>query len=647
VATIASPTPITATQLEARDRARLDRATALLERLEAATAPFTVASVLVPLNELHIELSNVTAEAGIYTAMHPDRAVRDVAERMQRESIDLGQRALQSRTLYDALAGVPAGDPIDRRFTALVRQDMKRAGVELNDADRARARELRATLTKLGQDHARNIRDDTRHITLESPGELDGLPADYVRAHAPGADGTITITTNPPDMIPFMTYATSARARKALQRESHDRAKPNVAILQALTRTRDELARLLGYPTWAHYNLEERMVSTPEQLERFLTDIERVARPVALAEFQLLLDEKRIDEPGATTVGEWEQLYYTNRVKTKRFRFDAQAVRPYLEYTAVRQAVLDLNSELFGMTFTPVVHEERWHPSVETFDVTIDGKPAGRISLDMHPREGKNKWFFNAPLRVAVPGAQAGHGVLNCNFPDPSAVQGPALMEHSHVVTYFHEFGHLVHGLARANIRYVRLSRVSEGDFMEAPSQFLEEWIYDHGVLTRFAKHIETGAPIPEDLVRRLRDARDFGKGLQILTASIALSRLSLALHDGTRPGADPRELAAEAFQRYSPFERLAGTAYPASWEHMNGDHYSAAYYTYLWSNTIAKDLHTAFGGDLMDTTVSRRYRDQVLAPGGTKPAAELVADFLGRPSDLRAFTTWLAESET
>jgi len=643
----ASPTPVTAEQLETRDRARLGRAATLLAQLDGAKPPFTVASILAPLNELHVELSNVSAEAGIYTAMHPHKVVRDTAERMQRESIDLGQQALQCKTLYDALAAVPAADPLDKRFIELVRQDMRRAGVELGDADRAMARELRAMLTKLGQDHARNIRDDTRSITLDSQAELEGLPADYVRAHRPGADGKITITTNPPDMAPFMTYARSERARKDLQRESNERAKPNVQVLQELTKTRDALARLLGSPTWAHYILEERMVTTPQELDRFLTEMELAARPVAAAEYQLLLAEKRLDDPAARSVGEWEQLYYANRVKAKHFRFDAQEVRPYLEYTRVRQAILDLNSELFNMTFTPVVHPEQWHPSVESFDVTIDGKPAGRISLDMHPREGKNKWFFNAPLRMSVPGTQEGHGVLNCNFPDPATVQGPALMEHSQVVTYFHEFGHLVHGLARANIKYVRLSRVSEGDFMEAPSQFLEEWISDHSVLTRFAKHIETGKPIPEDLVKRLRDARDFGKGLRVLASSVALSRLSIALHDGSRPGMDPRELADEVLAKYSPFERLDGTAYPASWEHMNGDHYSAAYYTYLWSNTIAKDLHTAFGGELMDTTVSRRYRDEILAPGGTKPAAQLVRDFLGRPGDLRAFTAWLRGSAT
>jgi thimet oligopeptidase len=215
-------------------------------------------------------------------------------------------------------------------------------------------------------------------------------------------------------------------------------------------------------------------------------------------------------------------------------------------------------------------------------------------------------------------------------------------MEHGHVVTYFHEFGHLVHGLARASVPYIRLSR-TEGDFMEAPSTFLEEWIFDHAVLSRFAVHVETGAKIPEQLVQRLRSARTFGRALG-MREMILRSRLSLALHDGTRPGADPRVLQAEIAARFGPFERLADTNYPAAWEHMNGDHYSAAYYTYAWSRSIAQDLHTAFGGDLMNTAVSRRYRDAILAPGGTKPAAELVRDFLGRPYDLRAFVAWIRE---
>jgi thimet oligopeptidase len=263
------------------------------------------------------------------------------------------------------------------------------------------------------------------------------------------------------------------------------------------------------------------------------------------------------------------------------------------------------------------------------------------VSLDMHPRQGKNKWAFNAPLVSAVGGKQAGHGVLNCNFPDPRTVSGPALMEHAHVVTYFHEFGHLVHGLARRAVPYIRMSR-TEGDFMEAPSTFLEDWIYDYNVLTRFTTHVDTGAPIPADLVERLRAARNFGRAIRTRLL-LARSRLAVALHDGTRPGADPRTVEQEINERYGLFERIPGTASPASWEHMNGDHYSAGYYTYIWSQTIAEDLHTPFNGDLMNTAVSLRYRDKILAPGGTKPAAELVEDFLGRPYDLRAFKDWVA----
>jgi len=569
--------------------------------------------------------------------------VQQLAEKLQREGIELGQRQLQSRPLYDALGAIdPASlDPVERRFVEISRTDMRRAGALLGPAERDRARALRAELTQLGQDHARNIRDDTRYVALEGPHELDGLPADYVATHRPGADGSIRISTNPPDHQPFMTYAHSDRARKALQTAYLDRAPQNVEVLAALTRTRHELARLLGYPNWAQYNVEDRMVRTPEALVSFFSELDDASRDAAKAELAVLLEEKRSDHPGASAVGDWEWQYYLNRVKTKRFRFDAQEVRPYLEYGRVRQAILDLNSELFGMTFTPVVHEERWHPTVESFDVTIDGEPAGRISLDMHPRERKNKWFFNAPLRLGVGGTQSGHGVLCCNFPDPTTLSGPALMEHSQVVTYFHEFGHLVHGLARRSVPFVRLSR-TEGDFMEAPSTFLEDWIYDHGVLTRFATHVDTGAPIPADLVKRLRAARNFGRAIR--TRQLLMrSRLSLALHDGTRPGADPRVVEREVNERYGLFESIPGTASPASWEHMNGDHYSAAYYTYIWSQTIARDLHTAFDGDLMNTTVSRRYRDKILAPGGTKPAADLVQDFLGRPYDLRAFKEWVA----
>jgi thimet oligopeptidase len=639
--------PITAEQLEERDRDRLARASTLLRHLES-DRPTSHSGVLSMLNDMHIELNNLVSECGICISMHPDKEVRDTAERLQREASEFAQVALQSQPLYDALGAMDKTklDADERRLVELVRQDMRRAGVELGPAEREKARALRAELTKLSQDHARNIRDDTRYIALESSAELAGLPPDYVASHLSGPDGVIRISTNPPDSTPFLTYAHSERARKALFMASSDRAPANLGVLRDLVRIRHELATLLGYSSWAHYNLEERMVGTPERAERFLREVDDATIGAARAEYAELLAEKRTDRPEATTLARWDWAYYENRVKTKRFHFDGQELRPYLEYRHVRQAILGLNAELFGFGFSRVVHEERWHPSVESFDITIDGVSAGRISLDMHPREGKNKWFFSQPLVLGVRDKQAPHGVLCCNFADPAEVSGPALMEHEQVVIYFHEFGHLVHALARGGVRFVRLSR-SEGDFMEAPSIFLEDFIYDHVVLARFGKHVDSGAPLPAELVERLREARDFGQGLLVREFLLFLAHLALSLHDGTRVGADSRALAAEAERRYSLFEPMEVTNFPASWEHMGNEMYSAAYYTYAWSMVIAKDLRTAFGGNLLDTAVARRYRDQILAPGGTKPAAELVREFLGRPYDMRAFKAWLSPDRT
>ncbi len=320
-------------------------------------------------------------------------------------------------------------------------------------------------------------------------------------------------------------------------------------------------------------------------------------------------------------------------------------MRPYLEYRSVRQAILDLAAELFGLTFTPIEPAETWHESVEHFSVTQDGKAAGFISLDMHPRPGKNKWFTSFGYVLGLRGRQLPHNVLVCNFPDPNAGTGPALMEHQQVVTFFHEFGHLVHGIVRGNVvEWTRLGRPAESDFMEAPSRFLEDHIFELDVLRRFARHVETGEAIPEDLVRRLQAARDFGRGI-VVEQSASLSRQSLRLHDGDPRGRDARGVAREWAAREQRFTQLEDSNWPVSWEHMGSEQYSAAYYTYQWSDVIAADIASAFTDGLMDVARTRRYRDIVLAPGGNVPAADAVEEFLGRPYSFDAFKERLTRS--
>src|SRR5438270_5191419 len=337
---------------------------------------------------------------------------------------------------------------------------------------------------------------------------------DYVAAHPPGHDGHIHITTTYPDYYPFMTYAGSERARMALVHEFYNRAVPsNLAVLSHMLEKRHQLANLLGYSSWANYVTEDTMVGSATNAAAFLEHVQDAIRITVDAELCELLAFKRRQHSTAQAIGLWESLYYQQCAKAERCAFDARALRPYFEYRSVQQAILGLNHELFGFTFAPVA-EELWHPSVETLNVEMDGERIGRISLDMHPRPGKYTHAACFHWRKGVAPWQLPHVVLVCNFPDPAAQSGPALLDHSEVVIFFHEFGHLVHALARGKASWVRLADPTERDFLEAPSQLMEEWIFDASVLRRFARHVETGEVIPVELVDSLRAARAFGRGL-------------------------------------------------------------------------------------------------------------------------------------
>lgn len=623
-----------------RNRERIERARQHLARIEQAPAGGK-AAVLGALNDLSLELATVGAECSLLSEVHPDAETRSSAEEIVREISKFATELGQHRGLYDALGALDDAtlDELERRVVFLQRRDMKRSGVDLGEAERERVRELRQELVAITQAFARNIRDDVRAVELD-PSDLAGLPADYVKGHPVGEGGTVRVTTDYPDLIPFMSYAKSGAARKALLRASNTRATPvNLEVLDRMLARRHELAGILGYRTYADYATEDKMIETSQRAHEFIERALDATREAAKAETRRLLALKKRRGLEGDELYDYEVNYLTEQVKASELAFDARAVRPYFEYRRVKEAILELNAELFSMTFTKV-DKELWHPSVETYDVAVDGKHAGRISLDMFPRDGKFKHAACFGYRPGVGGRQLPHYVLVCNFPDPAAQSGPALMDHREVVTFFHEFGHLVHSIVRGGVPWVRLGQVAEWDFVEAPSQFLEEWIYDYDVLRRFAKHVETGEPITEELVKRLRDARDFGRGV-FVQRQLFLSAVSLEYHDRDPKDLDTTKLVFELGDRYSPSKLDPESRFQASFGHLEG--YTAMYLTYLESKVIALDLLTAFTNGLMDLEQVRRYRDLVLAPGGTKPAAALVKDFLGRPFSFDAFRDWLA----
>ncbi len=587
-------------------------------------------------------LAEAASRASLARNVHPDPGMRTIAEACEQEVEALSTELSLDRGLYDALSSldVSGKDSATRHLVEKSLRDFRRAGVDRDDATRARVRALREELVRIGQEFGRNIKDDVRRLEV-APADLDGLPEDWRRAHPIGADGKVAVTTDNVDYVPFMTYARSERAREALWRLYRMRGHPkNLDALSRMLARRAELARVLGYPSWAAYVTEDKMIGSSEAAAEFIDRIAGASEPRMGRDFAQLLARKRKDAPAAERVEPWDSAFLQERIKSEEYGFDSQSVRPYFEYARVRDGVLEVTGRIFGIEYRRVEGAPVWHPEVLAYDVVEDGRLAGRVYLDMHPREGKYKHYAQFTLASGQRGVRLPEGVLVCNFPKPA--QGvPALMEHGDVKTFFHELGHLLHHVLGGHTRWAAQSGVAtEWDFVEAPSQMLEEWVWDPEVLARFARHVETGAPVPASLVRRMKAADEYGKGLMV-RQQMFYAATSLELHSRPPDGLDTTALVAELQERYTPFRHVEGTYFQESFGHLDG--YSAIYYTYMWSLVIAKDLFGPFReAGLMDPAVARRYRRAILEPGGSKPAAELVKDFLGRLHGFEAFERWL-----
>ncbi|HEU5036787.1 MAG TPA: M3 family metallopeptidase [Nocardioides sp.] len=617
----------------ARTREGLAAARELVDGLRSDPPAATI-DLLRRWDEVSRHLSNVAASASLLANVHPLEAVRTTCEQAEVEVDRYVTGLRQDRQLYDAFAAAsPEGvDPVAARLLTKTLDDFRRAGVDLDDATRARLAQINERLTEVGQEFGRNIRDDVRTVRV-TPDLLAGLPQDWLDAHPAGDDGLIAVTTDYPDSVPARMFAHDEAVRREVTVAFLQRGWPqNEPLLHELFALREELATLVGYADWASYDADVKMIGKGPAIPEFIDRIADAAAEPMRRDLDLLLERYRRDVPGAAAIDSADALYYEELVRQERHDVDAQQVRAYFDFARVRQGLLDVTARLFGLSYVEVPDAVVWHEDVTAYDVVRDGARIGRIYLDLHPREGKYKHAAQFTLADGLAGRQLAEGVLVCNF-------SRGLMEHDHVVTLFHEFGHLVHHVLAGSGEWTRFSGVAtEWDFVEAPSQMLEEWAWDADVLRTFAVSA-SGEPIPADLVDRMRAADDFGKGYQART-QMFYAAMSYWFHT-SRPD-DLTAAMRELQERYSPFPYIDGTHMFASFGHLSG--YSSAYYTYMWSLVIAKDLFSAFDpADLFAPDVAGRYRDRVLAPGGSRDAADLVADFLGRPYTFDAYAAWLA----
>src|SRR6185312_2917722 len=373
----------------------------------------------------------------------------------------------------------------------------------------------------------------------------------------------------------------------------------------------------------------------------FVDQIARVSQARADEDYKLLYARLQKDEPRANSVPAWDVSYLKERVRAEQLDFDAQSVRPYFEFKRVEAGLLAITSQLFGVQYRKVEDAKVWHPDVDVYDVFDGGRRLGRIYLDLHPRAGKFSHAAQFTLVTGKEGARLPEGVLLCNFPKGVGGQ-PALMEEGDVSTFFHEFGHLVQHVFSGHTRWTSTASYREYDFVEAPSQLLEEWVEDAPTLQTFAKHYQTGAPIPTELVAKMKRADEFARGLDV-RRQMNYAAVSLAYYDHDPAGLDTTQVFADMEGKYTPFAHVDGTYPQEAFGHLVG--YSSNYYTYMWSLVIAKDLFTPFKAHgLLNKDVAAKYRHAVLEAGGKMPAAEMVQDFLGRPFSFNAYQKWLNE---
>ncbi len=621
-----------------RSASELARATELVDGLRTAP-PADPVAVLRQWDRAAGHLGNVAAFGSLLGNVHPLESARDLADAAEQEASKLGTQWSLDRELYDVFAAIDdssvAHDPLAVRLLAKVRADFRRSGVDKDEATRERISAIRERITELDQEFSRVTRDDVRTVRVR-PEQLAGMPADWLEAHPADDEGLVTVTTDYPDSVPVRMFAHDQGVRRDLTIAFLERGWPTTeALLTELFALRHELATTVGYADWPSYDADVKMIGTGPAIPEFIDRIATAAEEPMRRDLAQLLARYRRDFPDATEVPGFDFQYYAELVRSEEYDVDAQRVRTYFDFGKVRQGLLEVTGRLFDLAYRPV-DVPVWHEEVTAYEVVQAGRVIGRIYLDLHPREGKYKHAAQFTLTDGVAGEQLPEGVLVCNF-------SRGLMEHDHVVTLFHEFGHLLHHVLAGHGDWFRFAGVAtEWDFVEAPSQMLEEWAWHADVLRTFASDA-SGEPIPAELVAAMRAADDYGKGIYART-QMFYAAMSYWFH-ADRAGAEVPDLTERMIElqaRYAALPYLPGTHMFASFGHLGG--YSSAYYTYMWSLVIAKDMFSAFDeSDLFAPEVAHRYRDAVLARGGEGDAADLVADFLGRPFAFDAYAAWLA----
>ncbi|MBS3807832.1 MAG: Zn-dependent oligopeptidase [Bacteroidales bacterium] len=597
-------------------------------------------------DDLHNELEKAHASIFLMAYVHPDGEIRAESLNSIRELSKYENRINMNVDLYRSLKEYSKQADTSNMREAEVKllrdviREFEQNGLGLPEEKRAHIQKIQDDIADLGIHFESNISSYQDHIIL-GESDMEGLPEDYKEARRM-EDGRYKIDLTYPSFFPFMKYAGSDDARRELSyRFKNIAADKNLEVLSDLLNKRKELAKMLGYSTFAEYQLENRMAEKPSVVWDFQQAIRQRVRDKAEEDYNLLMEKKKAYKGSASRVYSWENAYYRTLLLKEDYHVDDEQVKEYFELDRVIRGLFDVAGQLYGIRFREIDQPPGWHKEVRMFEVSQDDQVIGRFFLDLFPRADK---FNHAACFTMIPGKETSQGYqkplasLVTNFPRATK-NTPSLLTHSDVVTFFHEFGHLMHDLLTQAPFSAQSGTSTKRDFVEVPSQLFEHWAWEYESLKRFAVHYQTGEVLPEELHQKMVDAKNLGSGLFTLQ-QIFYGMLDMTLHDRYDPDRDSQtttDIVSKLQNEITFFEYMQGTHFEAGFGHLYG--YAAGYYGYLWSKVYAEDMFSLFREKgVLSKTAGNKFRRSVLEKGASQEEKNIVRSFLGRQAQYDAF---------